>query len=208
MSVLGYLEIPGISPCARTLSPQRHGKAGGGSVEGNTAMQEHGDRSADDVALSAFIDDELAAADAERVRARLATDAWFAHRFSTMFRATAAIRGAYRDWIEVIGAVASVHARVLEKAYRGVAVGRAAAASTERPRLRNVDLAVARLTSEQRTALCLAVLEDLSYVEIAAALRVSDSTVKARLAEARAALAAKLDEAWLAAMLPPSTPPQ
>src|SRR5688572_29494743 len=73
-----------------------------GSVERNTAMQEQGDRAADDMTLSAFIDNELAAADAERVRARLATDASFAHRFSTMFRATAAIRGAYRDWVEVI----------------------------------------------------------------------------------------------------------
>ena len=168
-------------------------------------MEEQGDRAADDMTLSAFIDDELAAADAERVRARLATDAWFAHRFSTMFRATAAIRGAYRDWIEVISAVAAVHARALQEAYRGASGGRAATASTDRPRLRNVDVAVARLTSEQRTALCLAVLEDLSYVEIAAALRVRDNTVKTRLAEARAALAAKLDETWLAAMLPPST---
>jgi RNA polymerase sigma factor (sigma-70 family) len=169
-------------------------------------MQEEGDRAADDVALSAFIDDELAATDADRVRARLATDAWFAHRFSTMFRATAAIRGAYRDWVEVIGAVAAVNARTLQEAYRGATPGdRAASASTEQPRLRNIDLAVARLTSEQRTALCLAVLEDLSYVEIAAALRVTDRTVKARLAEARAALATKLDEAWLAAMVPPGT---
>jgi DNA-directed RNA polymerase specialized sigma24 family protein len=167
-------------------------------------MQEQGDRAADDMTLSAFIDNELAAADAERVRARLATDASFAHRFSTMFRATAAIRGAYRDWVEVIGAVAAVHARALQNAYRGASGGRAAA-STERPRLRNVDVAVARLTSEQRSALCLAVLEHLSYVEIAAALQVRDSTVKTRLAEARAALAAKLDETWLAAMLPPST---
>ena len=168
-------------------------------------MQEEGDRAADDVALSAFIDDELATADAERVRARLATDAWFAHRFSTMFRATAAIRGAYRDWVEVIGAVAAVHARTLQDAYRGATGDPVATASAEQPRLRDIDLAVARLTSEQRTALCLAVLEDLSYVEIAAALRVTDRTVKARLAEARAALAAKLDETWLAAMLPPWT---
>lgn len=174
-------------------------------MKGNTAMKEPGDRAADDVVLSAFIDDELAAADAASVRARLSTDTWFAHRFSAMFRATAAIRGAYRDWVDVIAAVAAVHARALQDAYRGAAGDRAAAAFTERPRLRNVDLAVARLTSEQRTALCLAVLEDLSYVEIAAALRVTDGTVKARLAEARTALAAKLDETWFAAMLPPST---
>lgn len=165
-------------------------------------MHEQGDWAADDVSLSAFIDNELADAEAEKVRARLATDAWFAHRFSAMFRATAAIRGAYRDWIEVIGAVAAVHRRALQEAYRGASPRRVPPASTELPRLRGVDVAVARLTSEQRTALCLAVLEQLSYVEIAEALRVPDSTVKARLAEARAALAVRLDETWLATVLP------
>jgi sigma-70-like protein len=166
---------------------------------------QHRDGAADDMALSAFIDNELAAADVERVRARLVTDAWFAHRFSAMFRATAAIRAAYRDWIEVVGAVAAVNARAVQEAYRDASDDRAAGEPAGGPRLRNVDLAIARLTSEQRVALCLAVLEDLSYVEIAEALRLPDRAVKTRLAEARAALAARLDEASLATMRPAST---
>jgi DNA-directed RNA polymerase specialized sigma24 family protein len=152
------------------------------------------DQAADDVAVSAFIDDELPDADAERMRARLRSDAWLARRFVAMTHATAVIRSAYRDAVEVVAAVAAVYSRAIREAY-GDTYG-------ERPApLREVDLAVAGLTSEQRCTLCLAVLEDLDYLEIAAALRVPGSAVMVRLAEARAALAASLGER----LMPPAS---
>ena len=153
------------------------------------------DRGTDDVALSALIDNELPDADAARMRARLRSDAWLARRFVAMSQATTLIRLAYRDAIEVVAAVAAVYTRAIREAYGGPDDD-----DRDAP-LREVDLAVAGLTSEQRCALCLAVLEDLDYLEIAAALRVPSSAVMARLAEARAALAASFGEG---SMLPTS----
>ena len=161
-------------------------------------MQEHLDRALDDVALSAFIDDELADADAEKVRARLATDARFAHRFDAMIRVTAAIRAAYCDAFDLVGVVAAVYARVIREACDDRCGDPSATEPTAGPRMREVDLAVAGLTSEQRVALCLAVLGDLSYLEIAAALHLPDCAVMVRVAEARAALATSLGESLLA----------
>lgn len=157
-------------------------------------MQEHVDRALDDVALSALIDDELADADAEKVRARLATDAGFAHRFDAMIRATAALRAAYCDAFDLVGVVAAVYARTIFEACDDTSAAP-----------REVDLAVAGLTSEQRAALCLAVLGDLSYVEIAAALDLPDCAVMVRVAEARAVLATSLGESSLATAHPAGT---
>jgi DNA-directed RNA polymerase specialized sigma24 family protein len=154
-----------------------------------------GDRAADDVALSALIDDELAEADAERIRARLRSDDSLARRFAAMSTATAVLRMAYRDAIEVVAAVVAVYGRAIrdvrDDPSRGPSLSAADDEELAAP-LREVDFAVAGLTSEQRCALCLAVLEDLDYLEIAAALRVPGSAVMARVAEARVALAASL----------------
>jgi DNA-directed RNA polymerase specialized sigma24 family protein len=154
------------------------------------------ERAADDVALSALIDNELTAADAERMRARLRSDAWLARRLVAMSAATTLIRLAYRDAIEVVSAVAAVYARAIQDAYGGPNDEECGAP------LRRVDLVVAGLTSEQRCALCLAVLEGLDYLEIAAALRVPGSAVMVRLAEARAALAASFDEGFIGRVPP------
>ncbi|HJR71572.1 MAG TPA: sigma factor-like helix-turn-helix DNA-binding protein [Gammaproteobacteria bacterium] len=161
------------------------------------------DRGADDVALSALIDDELPDADAERMRARLRSDGWLARRFIAMTHATAVIRLAYRNVIEVVTAVAAVYGRSIQEGDHASSRGRSVAAPGDEDRpvpLREIDWAVAGLTSEQRSVLCLAVLEELDYLEIAAALRVPGSAVMVRLAEARAALAASLGET-----LPPAS---
>jgi hypothetical protein len=161
------------------------------------------DRVADDVALSALIDDELPDADAERMRARLRSDAWLARRFVAMTHATAVIRLAYRNVIEVVTAVAAVYARAIREGDDASSRGRSVSTPDDEERpvpLREVDLAIAALTSEQRSVLCLAVLEELDYLEIAAALRVPGSAVMVRLAEARAALAASFGEG-----LPPAS---
>jgi DNA-directed RNA polymerase specialized sigma24 family protein len=153
------------------------------------------DRAADDVALSALIDDELPDTDAEKLRARLRTDTWLARRFVAMTYATAVIRLAYRNVIEVVTAVAAVYGRAIREGDDASRVQSVSAPDDERPvPLREIDLAIAGLTSEQRSVLCLAVLEELDYLEIAAALRVPGSAVRVRLAEARAALAATLGE--------------
>jgi RNA polymerase sigma-70 factor (ECF subfamily) len=55
-------------------------------------------------------------------------------------------------------------------------------------RLKAMDAAIARLPAEQREAILLREVEDLSYAEIAAATGVNEGTVKSRLARARAAL--------------------
>jgi RNA polymerase sigma-70 factor (ECF subfamily) len=55
-------------------------------------------------------------------------------------------------------------------------------------RLMAMDAALARLPAEQREAILLREVEDLSYAEIAAATGVNEGTVKSRLARARAAL--------------------
>ena len=68
---------------------------------------EQADRAADDMALAAFIDNELPDADAERLRVRLRNDAWLARRLIAMSQATAVIRLAYRDAIDVVAAVAA-----------------------------------------------------------------------------------------------------
>ena len=169
-------------------------------------MQGYGDQQADDMALSALIDDELPETDAQRMRTRLATDAWLAHRFVAMVQATAAIRLAYRDAMDVVSVVAAVYARAIREDWDDAADGlsNTGPMGDAHAPMRNVDLAVARLTTEQRIALCLAVLEDLSYPEIAAALRVADGDVRARLAEARASLAASFGESWLANVQPAS----
>src|SRR5688572_21224098 len=102
------------------------------------------DRAADDVALSALIDDELPDTDAETLRARLRTDPWLARRFVAMTYATAVIRLAYRNVIEVVTAVAAVYGRAIREgddASRGQPVS---AAGDERPvPLREIDLAIA-----------------------------------------------------------------
>jgi DNA-directed RNA polymerase specialized sigma24 family protein len=151
-------------------------------------MMQQGGTAATDIALSALIDDELSEEDAERIHAELASDAGLARRFAEMIEATAAIRTSYRDAVEVVNAVAAVYARTMCES-----CSPADARAQETPR--NIDLAVARLPSEQRIALCLAVLEDLSYVEIADVLCTPCSAVMEQLAEARAALAAGLGEA-------------
>ncbi len=56
----------------------------------------------------------------------------------------------------------------------------------------DVDRALAELPERQRTALWLAAVEGLSYAEVAAALSTSESSVKALVHRARAALAKRL----------------
>lgn len=159
-------------------------------------MENHGHPAADDVALSALIDDELDKADAEIICARLATDDKLAHRLLAMIHATAVIRAAYADALEVVGVVAAIYGRTIRD---DDTIARSAAGlAGEQILVRNVDVAVARLTPAQRIPLCLAVLENLSYVEIATALHVPDRAVMTRLAEARAALAESLGEDLLA----------
>jgi RNA polymerase sigma-70 factor (ECF subfamily) len=55
-------------------------------------------------------------------------------------------------------------------------------------RLKAMDAAIARLPAEQREAILLREVEDLSYAEIAAATGANEGTVKSRLARARASL--------------------
>ena len=57
-------------------------------------------------------------------------------------------------------------------------------------RLRALDLALGRLPHDQREVVLLRDVEDMSYAEISATLRISEGTVKSRLARAREALLA------------------
>lgn len=57
-------------------------------------------------------------------------------------------------------------------------------------RLQALDAALRRLPQEQREIVLLREMEDMSYSEIGAALRISEGTVKSRLARAREALIA------------------
>jgi len=63
-----------------------------------------------------------------------------------------------------------------------------------RLRLEEVRQMIARLPGEQRAALLLVCVEELSYREAAAVLNVPVGTVMSRLARARAQLATRLDE--------------
>jgi len=57
-----------------------------------------------------------------------------------------------------------------------------------------VDLELARLPERQRAALCLTAVEGLSYAEVAAALEISESAVKALVHRARTALAERIGD--------------
>jgi len=155
-------------------------------------------RAVDDVALSALIDDELPEGDAERTRARLRGDPNLARRFAEMIEVTSEIRASYDNAVEVICTVAELHARAIREAcVRAVDSGAPLAAVRGRERsatvpVREVDRAIASLTSEQRSVLCLAVFEERSYFEIAETLCVRPRAVMQWLAEARSALRASL----------------
>jgi hypothetical protein len=153
---------------------------------------------ADDVALSALIDDELPEADAGRIRATLRDDPDVARRFAELTAVTSEVGASYASSIEVTCAVAELHARAIREACRdkdasellsGSANGRDPRASAA---VRPVDRAMANLTSEQRRALSLTVFEQLSYFEIAEALGVLPRTVMQWVGEARSALRAEL----------------
>jgi RNA polymerase sigma-70 factor (ECF subfamily) len=58
-----------------------------------------------------------------------------------------------------------------------------------------VEQQLARLPERQRAALCLAAVEGLSYAEVAAALEISESAVKALVHRARTTLVAHLEDA-------------
>lgn len=64
--------------------------------------------------------------------------------------------------------------------------------ATDRMRLAATMRAIADLPEEQRSVIVLYQMEGLSYREVAAVLRVSESSVRGRLARARAALAHRL----------------
>jgi len=149
-----------------------------------------------DLDLSALIDDELPEPDAERLRSGLAVDNELAHRFAVMSEATDVIRASYRDAIDVIVVMRHIHLRVIRDARNAGAsgLGHGARSATARAAFgtRDVDRAVACLSSEHRNALCLVVLEDLSYVEAAAALRLAQGQVMWKLAEARRMVASCL----------------
>ena len=55
---------------------------------------------------------------------------------------------------------------------------------------------LARLPERQRAALCLSAVEGLSYAEVAAALEISESAVKALVHRARTALVTQLGDGW------------
>jgi RNA polymerase sigma-70 factor (ECF subfamily) len=57
-----------------------------------------------------------------------------------------------------------------------------------------VDFELARLPERQRAALCLTAIEGLSYAEVAAALEISESAVKALVHRARASLAERIGD--------------
>jgi len=63
-----------------------------------------------------------------------------------------------------------------------------------RQRLRALDAAIGRLPPEQREAILLREVENLSYGEMAETLGVNVGTVKSRLARARVALAAEFEK--------------
>jgi RNA polymerase sigma-70 factor (ECF subfamily) len=58
-----------------------------------------------------------------------------------------------------------------------------------------VEQELARLPERQRAALCLSAVEGLSYADVAAALEISESAVKALVHRARTALVAQLPDA-------------
>jgi RNA polymerase sigma-70 factor (ECF subfamily) len=57
-----------------------------------------------------------------------------------------------------------------------------------------VDLELAQLPERQRAALCLTAIEGLSYAEVAVALEISESAVKALVHRARTALAERIGD--------------
>ena len=151
---------------------------------------------ADDVTLSALIDDELSEADAGRIRARLNNDPGIARRFAELTAVTSELTASYASSIEVTCVVAELNARAIRDACRQPEAAETlrAAGSDRDPRasVRPVDRAIASLTSEQRRALSLAVFEQLSYFEIADALGVLPRTVMQWVGEARSALRVQL----------------
>jgi RNA polymerase sigma-70 factor (ECF subfamily) len=63
-----------------------------------------------------------------------------------------------------------------------------------RRRAAQVERELARLPERQRAALCLTAVEGLSYAEVAAALEISESAVKALVHRARATLAERIGD--------------
>ena len=161
-------------------------------------MQRSENAGADDVTLSALIDDELPDADAERIRARLRDDPCVARRLEELTAVTSEVLASYEGSIEVVFMVAELHARAIRDACRQpLPPGPRPPAGNGRdphalPPVRPVDRAIANLTSEQRRALSLTVFEELSYFEIAEALGVLPRTVMQWVGEARSALRAAL----------------
>ena len=153
---------------------------------------------ADDITLSALIDDELPKADAERLCAGLRDDPDIARRFAELTAVTSEVAASYENSIEVLCVVAELHARAIREACRRPkasetlrVVGRGRDSLPFAP-VRPVDRAIANLTSEQRRALSLTVFEQLSYSEIAESLGVLPRAVMQWVGEARSALRAEL----------------
>ena len=156
----------------------------------------------EDEAISALIDGELPADDARRLRLRVANESALARRFAVIEEASATVRAAYRDTADVLEAMILVFRNrcsdeVLQHGPRRlttaevVLVGDAAANAAPR----DIDWAVAALSSDLRRVLCLVNVEELGYREVAEALDVSSTTIARRVARARVAVAERIARA-------------
>ena len=108
----------------------------------------------------------------------------------------------HRDESRAQRAAASAPARARTRASTSrtapelAAAGPAPEAALDARRLAaRVEQELARLPERQRAALCLSAVEGLSYAEVAAALEISESAVKALVHRARTALVAQLPDA-------------
>lgn len=145
----------------------------------------------DDEAVSALVDRQLSATEAERLRRRLAYEPVLARRFAAIGEVSATIGRAYTDTADVLEWMLVVFRHwCREVRHRDPWSGPACARggpSSGRPAPRPIDWAIAALPSEQRRALCLVDVEGMTYAEAGAALEVGPGEIKSHVARARAA---------------------